>query len=130
MLQGLTVACFRDGSCTLCDGLVVFINVANAILRLLAIVATVFFVYGAGLLMLSQGNEDYVDRGKKAMKATIVGVLITLGAWQIMSVVVWVLANQQSQVFDDARAERGGAYNPITSWYNVAEQCAQVQEPR
>lgn len=128
LFSGVTIACWQRGTCTLCDGLLVFVNIANTILRFLAIVATIFFVYGAGLMMLSQGNEDWVSRGKAAMKATIVGVIITLIAWQLMSVIVFVLANQQQSAFGDTRPQ--GTYNPLTSWYTVAEQCGRVQAPR
>lgn len=123
LFTGVTVACWRQGQCTLCDGLVVFINIANGILRFLAIVATIFFVYGAGLMMLSQGNEDWVSRGKAAMKATVVGVIITLIAWQLMSVIVFVLANQQNAAFSDTKTIANDGYNPLTSWYTVAERC-------
>ena len=135
LFKGVTIACWKDGSCTLCDSLVVFINVANGILRLLAIVATIFFVYGAGLMMLSQGNEDWVSKGKSAMKATIVGTIITICAWQIMSIVVFVVANAQNNqkqaVFEGARGEQNPTpqkYNPLTSWYTIAEVCVKAQK--
>ncbi len=136
LFKGVTTACWDGGTCTICDGLVVFINVADGILRLLAIVATIFFVYGAGLMMLSQGNEDYVSRGKAAMKATIVGTIITICAWQIMSIVVFVIANAQVEgstdqaAFEGAKADKNvapGKYNPLTSWSTIAGVCIKSQ---
>lgn len=139
IFAGVTTACWKKGTCSLCDILVVGINVSNSILRLLAILATIFFVYGAGLMMLSQGNEDYVSRGKATMKATIVGVIITICAWQIMSIVVFVLANAQAEggtgklaAFEgteEARRPTTGTYNPITSWFTIAEVCNQGKQP-
>lgn len=135
LFKGVTIACWSSGSCSLCDALVVFINIANGILRLLAILATIFFVYGAGMMMLSQGNEDYVSKGKGAMKATIIGVIITICAWQIMSIVVFVIANAQSNngqaVFEGARGDQNTSparYNPLTSWYTIAEICVKAQK--
>lgn len=127
LFTGVTIACWHEGSCTLCDGLVVFINVANGILRLLAIVAVLFFVYGAGLLVLSQGNEDMVSKGKNALKATIIGTIIVLVAWQVMSLVVYfVVANSTSTIVK----QTGSVDAPISgilNWYNAATLCTQEQ---
>jgi hypothetical protein len=120
LFQGVTVACWGEGSCTLCDGLIVFINVANGILRLLAIVAVLYFVYGAALLVLSQGNEDLVSRGKGALKATIVGTVIVLVAWQVMALVVFFLAS--NSITNGARNQTP-ELKRILEWYNVANIC-------
>lgn len=110
--------CWKNGTCNICDGLIVFINVANGILGLLAIVAVVFFVYGAGHLALSSGNENYVHKGKEAIKAAIIGTIIVLGAWQIMAIVVMIIANQNGELINNP------SRNPIVNWYTVAGECA------
>ncbi len=122
LFKGVTIACWHEGSCTLCDGLVVFINVANGILRLLAIVAVLFFVYGAGLLVLSQGNEDLVSKGKGALKATVIGTIIVLVAWQVMSLVVFFIAS--NSIGGTNEKDKAGLSGPL-NWYNAATLCNQ-----
>jgi hypothetical protein len=131
IFSGVTTKCWQQGTCNFCDGLVVFINVANFILALLAIVAVIFFVYGAGHLALSSGNENYVHKGKEAIKASIIGTLIVLGAWQIMAIVVLVMANQNEGLFTSTQqGTAGGAgaeSNWVRNWYTVAQRCGTVQ---
>lgn len=125
LFKGVTVACWHEGSCTLCDAMLVLINVADGILRLLAIVGVLFFVYGAGLLVLSQGNEDMISKGKSSLKATIFGTVVVLVGWQVMSLVVYfvVLNSINPSVGKVGQKQQ---FNPtdILNWYNVAERCA------
>lgn len=120
LFSGVSQACWENGSCTLCDGMIVFINVANGILALLAIVAVIFFVYGAGHLALSSGNENYVYKGKEAIKASVIGTIIVLGAWQIMAIVVMVIANGSGELVNRPEDTR---VNWVKNWYTVAESC-------
>ncbi|MBI4121968.1 MAG: hypothetical protein HY461_01415 [Parcubacteria group bacterium] len=125
LFKGVTVACWSEGGCSICDGLTVLINIANGILRLLAIVAVVFFVYGAAMLVLSQGSEDMVSKGKGAMKATIIGTVIVLVAWQLMALVVLFIARN---TISDGKPKAGeaaavGGLPAILNWYNAADLC-------
>lgn len=122
IFAGVTEACWESGQCTLCDLLAVFITVANIILRVFAVLATVFFIYGAGYLMLSSGNEEWVSKGKSVMRATIVGSLIVLLAWQIMNFVIILFANQS--IFIKDPEQKSVPLSPL-GWYQVAEQCKQ-----
>src|SRR3989338_3612691 len=64
VFEGVSIACYRDGSCNLCDIMVVLVNVADLLLKGLGIVAVIFLVYGAGWMMLSFGNQERVTKGK------------------------------------------------------------------
>ena len=119
IFANLSEDCFEKGTCNLCDILGVLINISNTILRLFAVLAVIFFIWGAGYLMISSGNEQLVTKGKGIIKATIVGTIIVLVSWQLMAFVVMVLANQNIFENEDQRSR-----NPIKAWYNVAETCA------
>lgn len=121
LFKGVSTSCWDDGGCTLCDGMVVLINVANAILRLLAIVAVLFFVYGAGLLVISQGNEDLISKGKSTLKATIFGTVIVLLGWQVMSLVVYFVVARSLGPDKTQKVTASSALD----WYNVANSCQQ-----
>lgn len=120
LFSGVSTKCWESGSCNFCDGLIVFINAANAILALLAIVAVIFFVYGAGHLALSSGNENLVHKGKEAIKASIIGTLIVLGAWQIMAIVVMVMTNKNSELVNSPQQNQ---VNWVKNWYTAAQWC-------
>ena len=121
IFSNLSEQCYSRGSCTLCDVLVVLINISNTILRFFAVIAVIFFIWGAGHLMISSGNEQMVTKGKGIIKATIVGTIIVLASWQIMALVVMVLANEN--IFEPDTKSK----NPIATWYEVAERCAANQ---
>lgn len=125
VMKGVTTACFEYGQCTICDMLIVFIEVSNIILSLFAIVALVFFVYGAGYLMFSSGNESMVTKGKDAIKATIIGAIIVLVAWQLMAYITIIIAN--GNVFSKKADGELVSTNPIVGWYNVADRCSSDQ---
>jgi hypothetical protein len=118
IFDGVSLACWEYGQCNLCEILVVFINVANGILTIVAILALVFFIWGAGYLMLSQGNEEMVSKGKGIIRATIVGTIIVFIAWQLMNTVVLVVANQS--IF--APQDNPETWSPL-AWYSIADRC-------
>lgn len=74
-------------------------------------------------MMMSSGNTQMIEKGKGIIKATIIGSLIVLFAWQLMNVVVVVLV-QQDDLFKTQEAKVGAEmrYSPL-AWYNVAEWC-------
>lgn len=116
---GVTIACFEYGQCTFCDILIVLITISDIILRLFAILALIFFIWGAGYLMLSSGNETLVKKGKDIIKATVIGSVIVLVAWQLMSFIVIFLAN--GNIFDEGDKI---TKNPVAGWYKVAQSCS------
>ena len=125
IFQGVTISCYTYGTCSLCDILVVFVNIANLILQLFAILGVIFLVYGTGFLMLSQGNEQRLTQGKAIMKASIVGSIIVLLAWQAMAFIVLLLGNASFGIFSGVKEEKAPnpAFNPITNWFAIAQRC-------
>lgn len=121
IFKGVTKSCYKAGICTLCDILVVFVNVANVILRLFAILGVIFVVYGAAFMMLSQGSSERLNKGKGVLKAAVIGSFIVLGAWQVMSIVVLLVAN--GQIFNQPDTKDNAEYNPITGWFTLANRC-------
>lgn len=117
VFENVSLACYEDGFCTLCDFLIIFVTIANWILRTFAVLAVVFFVYGAGYLVISSGNEAMVTKGKGIIKATIIGSIIVLVAWQLMNYIVTVVINQS--IFTETEQE---AVTPF-SWHDATQRC-------
>jgi hypothetical protein len=118
VFQGVTRQCWIAGTCSICDMLVVVVNVMNGILRVFAILGVLMLVYGSAFLTLSAGNSERVTRGKAIMRAAIIGGVIVLGSWQFMNILVTSLYNTYA-----SEGAQTVEYNPINSWYTVVTYC-------
>jgi hypothetical protein len=54
-------------------------------------VTTTIFLVGA-FMMVGSGGGQYLDNGKKLMKAALIGYAIILSSWLILSTVVFFIA--------------------------------------
>lgn len=63
-------------------------NLGTLALSFVAILVTIFFVYGGYLWLTAAGNGDQVKRAQQIILRAIIGLLITLGAWGITLYVV------------------------------------------
>jgi hypothetical protein len=63
------------------------VNVIKLIMTFLGIIATVIILLGGFKWMTAAGNEDQVDQAKKLIAAGVIGLVITLSAFMI---VTWV----------------------------------------
>ncbi len=55
-------------------------NVLNFLLTVIGILAIIMLVIGGSMYLLAAGDEDRIDRGKKIVKYSIIGILIALGS--------------------------------------------------
>lgn len=83
-LCGVCQTCMDRGVCTLTDTMIVVGNVGNFILGIVGSLALLMFVIGGVLILVSQGEKGRVDRGRKFIFASAVGVAVTLGAVLIL----------------------------------------------
>lgn len=63
----------------------------DALLRISALVAVGFFLYGGFKLITSQGSPENVKAGKETMKNAIIGLVICLVGIVVQSVIMGVL---------------------------------------
>ncbi len=69
----------------------VLTNVLQWLLQVFGVVAVIAFV-GLGLLyLLASGNQDVLDRAKKWMIYSVVGVIVALGALVMLSTIDMLL---------------------------------------
>ncbi len=74
--------CFECGACSLCDLLLIASKGVRFLLSLCGAVALALFVYGGFELLMSQGKAEAVEKGKKMITGTVVGLFIVLlAAW-------------------------------------------------
>ena len=55
------------------------------------IVAPILFIWGGFLLLTSSGAEARVSQARSVLWGTVVGILITLGAFLIVNTFLWLV---------------------------------------
>ncbi len=77
-MQGITIACGNDGTCSLTDITQVFNNVGNWILGIIGALVFLMYIIGGFYFLLSgvPGMEKFREKGKTAIKTSTVGLII------------------------------------------------------
>ena len=83
--------CVKDGSCTLDDIVQTGVNFANFILGLSGALFFLIFLYGGGMYLASFGRSEYVEKGKKAIKGAVFGIIIVVSAWTMVRFIITTL---------------------------------------
>lgn len=63
-------------------------GIVNILLEWSGFTATGLFLIGAILMAGSGGNDQYLSAGKRLMEAAIIGFVIVLSAWMVVSTVI------------------------------------------
>lgn len=77
-MQGISQGCGNLGDCTLDDILTVFVNVGNYVVGIIGAVVLLMYVAGGFYWLASAGRKEWVDKGKKFMTISTVGLLIVM----------------------------------------------------
>jgi len=80
--------CACCGDCTLNNFLGLFINYANALLKYFAGTALLMFVIGGIMWITSGGSAEKVQKGKKVITGSIIGLIIILFSATIVNAVL------------------------------------------
>jgi hypothetical protein len=73
----------------------VLVTVLNAILAMAFLVAVIFVVISGYRMIVSQGNEQQVASAKQNLLWTILGIVLIVCAWVILTVVMNVIKTGQ-----------------------------------
>lgn len=88
------------GNCGLDDFVELFSNAYGWGLSILGALALFFFVYGGFVWLIAAGNQERIERGKKILGNTLIGVIIGLTSWMIVNVVIAFLVTPPGQTVD------------------------------
>ena len=69
------------------------IQIVQWVLGLLGLIAVIMILYGGFVWITAGGNEDKVGQAKKIISAAVVGLIIVLLAWAIVTFVVNTTSN-------------------------------------
>jgi len=64
------------------------VRIVQWVLGFLGLIAVIFILYGGLIWMMAGGNEEKVTKAKKTIVAAVVGLVVVLIAWSIITFVV------------------------------------------
>lgn len=120
-LDGPIVSCgiksdpSRSDPCTICDIFEMGKNIIDFIIELLFVIAPIFILAGGITILTAGGKPDQVGVGKKIILNAIVGVLIALLAWTVLSMLFNTLVGEKGfpWPWNEVRCE-GGETTEVT----------------
>ena len=69
------------------------IKIVQWVLTLLGLIAVIMILYGGFVWLTAGGNEDKVSTAKRVISAAVIGLIIVLLAWAIVTFVVKAALN-------------------------------------
>lgn len=94
-LAGITNLCGNTGRCSLCDIMQLVANVGNFISRIVGALLLLFYVYGGFCYILSHGDAAWIEKGKKAIKTSTIGLVIVMVAYLGVTTLKTMLTNKE-----------------------------------
>lgn len=84
--------------CTsLCDLLATLKNVLDiGLTYIVFVIVPIFFVVGGGMMLVSGGSEKLVSQAKSMMTSAVVGMIIALSGYLIITTFLWAVGNPSS----------------------------------
>lgn len=108
--------CQGEYGCNVCDVALAFTNAADIIAALLGSVALLFFIIGGFFLILSSGNEQRIETGKKILVGTVTGLAIVFLAWFAVNFTIRVAYQGSNNTTGDASVT---VFGVKTSWWSL-----------
>lgn len=66
----------------------VITNIINAVLSIVGLVAVAMLIYGGALIMISGGEKEKYESGKKTITYAVVGLIVVILSYAIMNFIV------------------------------------------
>lgn len=84
-------------ACTWNDLYALVANIINFMVYTLALpLAAIFIVWGGFLIMTAGGSQSRFESGKESVKWAVIGLVIVLAAWLIISLIIQALCGATS----------------------------------
>ncbi|MFA6271756.1 MAG: hypothetical protein WC693_01425 [Patescibacteria group bacterium] len=69
------------------------LNIIRWVLGLLGLIGVVMVMYGGFTWMTAGGNEDKIEKAKKVISAAVIGMVIVILSWAVVTFALGVLSN-------------------------------------
>ncbi len=96
-------------------------KIVGGALSLIAIIFFIIVIYGGFLWMTAQGNEDQAHKGRDAIIASVIGIIIIMGSYTLVQFVFSTVENTGSN--KEIKTDTCSEYNPNWSCMDIS-QCA------
>jgi type IV secretion system pilin len=94
-------------ACGLTEALETIVNLSKLLLALTGSAALLMFMYGGILWVISAGNQERVQKGKAAITAAGIGIVIILSSWLIVNFTILALTKGEvggtANIFGNSR---------------------------
>lgn len=92
---GLVPCGLKGGTpCTLCHLIVGIKNIVDWLIKIAVTAALTGITISGVMYVISTGDPGMMQTAKNFLKACIIGFILTLGAWLIVSLTMWLIAAQ------------------------------------
>ena len=95
-------ACTATGNCGLCDFFDTFINIINWLLGVVGGIALFLFGWHGFGMITSAGNPEKVTAARKGMMHTVLGIVIIIFSWFLVTIIIGILLSTPGSTGDDA----------------------------
>ena len=68
-------------------------NLMTFAVEIAIIIVGLSVAYGGFMILISSGSEERMSQGKKAMKASIIGIIIIFTAWLVVNTLITLFTN-------------------------------------
>lgn len=91
LIGRLSPECRLKGNCNFCDVLDGFTILTRWILGVCGVIALLFFIRFGLMFIISGGNSATVDKAKKGLVGTVIGLVIIFSAWEIVNLTIYTI---------------------------------------
>lgn len=92
LLTGISSACAEQGDCQIPDFFIVGNNVSRLILGLSGSFMLLMVIIGGFFWLTAAGNTERIEKGKKILSGSVIGLIIVFAAYTIIQFVVYGVA--------------------------------------
>lgn len=119
LFQGIESRCFQNGNCQIRDVITVFANAGNFTLRIAGALVFLMYVIGGIMFLVSRGNSGYIEKGKRYLMTSTIGLVIVFVAY------IGVFSLQRILTTGDFIAQYGYV---ICDGSNDGDECGEASE--
>ncbi|MFH1112258.1 MAG: pilin [Patescibacteria group bacterium] len=91
IVGNLSPACQESGTCGFCDWIDLFMILQKVILSLFGGLAVVLMIWAGQGLITAAGNEEKIKQAKNLMLSTVIGIVMVLAGYFLVSLVIGIL---------------------------------------
>ena len=123
MRDSLAVEILVNRPCGIDDFVQLFINLANWGLSILAIIATLMYIWGGFTFLIAGGRDEYIKEGKDIMIGTSTGIIVVITAYLIVTFWSFASLGQEHAFATDSGFSRSIFGQSLSCLSSYTEEC-------